>query len=35
MTALCREVDEFWARKAIFLALKFVGKTERVRGCFD
>ena len=34
MTALCRETDEFWARKAMFLALKFVVKTEHVGVCF-
>lgn len=35
MAIVCREVDEFWARKAMFLALEFVMITEHVRGCFD
>lgn len=35
VTTLCREAGEFWGRKAMFLALKFVVKAEYVRGCFD
>lgn len=39
MTTLCKE-EKFWARRVMFVALKFVVKAEHVkaehvRGCFD
>lgn len=35
VTTLRREVDKFWARKAMFVALKFVVKADHVRDGFD